>query len=219
MTDVAVITPSLPRRHRLLAEAISSVAAQTIPVEHLIYSDEILSVSEKRNRLIQCAGTEWVAFLDDDDLLDVRHIETLLEHASNADVVIPHCRFQGPPLPSPACCEGFVNRPFNHADLKDHGIFAITVLARRQSILDVGGFPSGDLEDWRLWKTLANAGARFEVGPEVTWTYRTSGSDRRTRELFPPPPILTVRRAKRALARRAPQVYDWSRRRVRRQVG
>ena len=92
MADVTVITPSMPSRERFLAEAMASVAAQTVPVAHLIIVDEGRSVAEKRNALVEAADTEWVAFLDDDDLLDPHHIETLLGH--DADVVIPYCRFK-----------------------------------------------------------------------------------------------------------------------------
>lgn len=173
---VTVITPSLASRGRLLAAAQQSVAAQTVAVAHLIDADDRRPVAEKRNRLMRQATTEWVAFLDDDDLLDQDHIETLLGH--DADVIVPHCRFIGPPLPPVACCAGYYNRPYDRDDLRQHGIFPITVLARREAILDVGGFGDGLYEDWDLWNAMADAGARFEVVPEVTWSYRRTGGGR-----------------------------------------
>lgn len=176
---VTVITASLPERSPLLAEAAASVAAQTVPVAHLIGVDAGRSVSEVRNALVETAQTEWVAFLDDDDLLDPHHVATLLEHTAGADVVIPHCRFDGPPLPPKFC-----NRPYSRADLRKHGIFPITVLARRQAVLDVGGFPLEGWDDWGLWNRMADARCKFTVVPEVTWTYRTDAApDRRTHRL------------------------------------
>lgn len=173
---VTVITASLPHRHGLLAEAVASVVAQTRPVAHLIGIDAGQGVAEVRNALVRAANTEWVAFLDDDDLLDLHHVETLLGH--DADVVIPHCRFDGPALP-----EGYCNRPYDRGALRRHGIFPITVLARREAVLDAGGFPTVGWDDWGLWNAMADAGCRFEVVPEVTWTYRTSTADRRTHVL------------------------------------
>lgn len=172
---VTVITASLPGRAHLLAEAIASVAAQTVPAAHLIAVDAGHGVAEVRNQLVAAATSEWVAFLDDDDLLDPNHLETLLAHAAGHDVVIPHCRFDGPPLP-----EQFCNRPFDRQTLRRHGIFPITVLARRQAVLDAGGFPTEGWDDWELWKRMDRRRARFTVVAETTWTYRTSTPDRRT---------------------------------------
>jgi hypothetical protein len=177
LRSVTVITASLPSRSSVLADAVASVAAQTAPCAHLIAVDASSTVAEARNRLVAAATTEWVAFLDDDDLLDPDHLDTLLEHAGDADVVIPYCRFDGPPLP-----EKFCNRPYDRRALRQHGIFPITVLARRQAVLDAGGF-GGRWEDWDLWNRMADAGARFVTVPKATWTYRTSTADRRTDRL------------------------------------
>ena len=176
---VTIVTASLPERARLLGEAMDSVARQSVKVAHLVGVDAERGVAEVRNALVVAAATEWVGFLDDDDLLDAHHVAALLERAGSADVLIPHCRFDGPPLP-----EGYCNRPYDRADLAAHGIFPITVLARRQALLDAGAFhPEAQWEDWDLWNRMADAGARFEVVPVVTWTYRTRGQERRTRRL------------------------------------
>lgn len=178
MSDVSIITASLPQRAPLLAEAVGSVVAQTLPCAHLIGIDAGNGVADVRNRLVAAADTEWVAFLDDDDILDPDHVETLLDHSGRADVIIPHCRFVGPPLPV-----GYCNRPYDRAALRAHGIFPITVLARRQAVLDAGGFPTEGWDDWLLWNAMADAGAEFLVVPKVTWTYRTATLDRRTHAL------------------------------------
>ena len=173
--DTTVITASLPHRAHLLADAVASVAAQTHPAEHLISVAAMRGVADVRNSLMRGAETEWVAFLDDDDLLDPHHLETLLAHSDGADVVIPYCRFDGPPLP-----EGYCNRPYDRAALRRHGIFPITVLARRDAVLAAGGFATEGWDDWQLWNRMADEGRRFVTVPEVTWTYRTATPDRRT---------------------------------------
>jgi glycosyltransferase involved in cell wall biosynthesis len=116
-----------------------------------------------------------VAFLDDDDTIDPDHLETLAA-APDADVLAPFCRFDGPAIPAK-----YVNRRYERSALRAHGIFPITVLARRQAIIDAGSFdPSDRYEDWSLWNRMADNGCRFEILPVVTWTYRTAHRDRRT---------------------------------------
>lgn len=167
----------------------------------MIFSDSVRSLGEKRNRLIEACDTQWVAFLDDDDTLFPHHIETLL--SGTADVVVPHCRFAGPVIPRPDCCEGKYNRPFDRQHLNVHNLFPVTVLARREAVLDVGGFPTDRIgpEDWALWKKMNATGATFQVIPEVTWTYHTRGSGRMTG------PSSFVNRAKQSTARRFPRMY------------
>lgn len=175
--EIAVITPSLPSRSNMLADCIASVDTQTFPAAaHLIGMDTRREGPAKvRARLLTAVDTEWVAFLDDDDVLDPWHLETLA-NAPEADVVIPYCRFDGAPLPKQFC-----NRPFDPDALKRHGIFPITVLARTEAVKAAGGFRSDErYEDWELWKRMTANGCTFEVVPVVTWTYRTSAPNRRT---------------------------------------
>ncbi len=131
---ITVITPSLPDRAAMLAEAVASVEAQTLSAEaHLIEVDHLRDgPAILRNRMLERAATEWVAFLDDDDLLDPHHLETLA--AGSADVVVPYCRFDGPPL-SPL----YVNQPYSRKRLARHGLFPPAVLARTSAVLRAGG--------------------------------------------------------------------------------
>lgn len=178
--DITVITPSLPERSGLLGQAIDSVCYQDLaPVAHLVGIDHARrGPAAVRQELVEAATTEWVAFLDDDDRLHDAHLRLLHQVAERtvADVVIPRCRFEGPPLPAKYC-----NQPFDRDRLRDHGIFPITVLARRPAVLTAGGFdPADRYEDWALWNRMADNGCRFVDLDETTWTYRTSTADRRT---------------------------------------
>ena len=177
--DVTVVTPSLPSRSDLLGEAMASVAAQTLSAPHLIAVDHRgEGPAPLRNRLLAATGTKWVAFLDDDDLLDPCHLEELVlagERAA-ADVVIPWCRFEGGSIPV-----GYYNVPYDRATLRRHGIFPITVLAKTTAILAGGGFrPEDRYEDWSLWNRMADQGRFFLTVNRVTWTYRMGRADHRT---------------------------------------
>jgi glycosyltransferase involved in cell wall biosynthesis len=174
--DVTVITPTIAGREAQLREACASVDAQTTPVRHIVALDwSYQGPAKARNGALKGLSTPWVAFLDDDDLLDPHHVSTLLAASDGADVVIPYCRFAGRTIPSRYC-----NRPYSREALRRHGIFPITVLARTEAVLAVGGFPSGRYEDWLLWNAMADNGSVFRVVPEVTWTYRLDGDDHRT---------------------------------------
>lgn len=184
MESVAVITPSLPSRGRLLLEAVASVLAQDYPAElvtHYVEKDvDSHGPAEVRNALARKAtenGADWFAFLDDDDVLDPHHVSTLTRVGleSGADVVGSYCRFDGPPLPAQHC-----NRPFRWPELRRRGIFPITVLVRPTAFWKAGGFGPERYEDWELWKRIYLGGGRFWIEPVVTWTYRTAHEGRRT---------------------------------------
>lgn len=180
MVDVTVVTPSLPSRAGLLAEACASVAGQdALPAAHLIGVDHAgRGPAEIRSELVAAAHTKWVAFLDDDDLLDPCHLALLhrVGEQADADVVIPYCRFDGDPLPARYC-----NQAYDRQALRERGIFPITVLVKTATVRRCGLFrPEDRYEDWALWNRVADWGGFFLVVPEVTWTYRTAGADRRT---------------------------------------
>ena len=170
IVDVTVVTPSVPGRGVLLAEACASVAGQTAaPRAHLVGIDHARAgPARTRNALLAAASTEWVAFLDDDDVLDPDHLESLLAaaEAEKADLVYSYFRVEGRPWENP-------NRGFDEADLRVGNYIPVTVLARRRAVLDAGGFAIGEpLEDWVLWIWMLNGGAKFACLPRETWTYR-----------------------------------------------
>ena len=174
---VSVITPTVPDRAGMLVEARMSVIRQTSSsVEHLFEVDsEGVGAGFARNRIAKRAKGEWLVFLDDDDLLDPQFVELHLEHAeaTGADLVYSICRL-------PPSYTGWAPRTeeFDAALLrrKNGNYIPVTVLLRRSVFEKVGGFKvSGPLDDWNLWLSLLNAGARFEFLPCVCWTYRVHG--------------------------------------------
>jgi glycosyltransferase involved in cell wall biosynthesis len=188
LMSYTVITPTIPQRRLVLLDALASVEAQSLPpVEHLIavdsgYPRNALGPSVLRQQMLCSAVTTWVAFLDDDDTLDAHHAETMLMAIAenpNADLVYTWCRFDGPPLP-----EIYYNNHYDREALRERGIFPVTVFARREAMLDSGGFSHADTyEDWSLWNRMADAGANFVCVPEITWTYRTGHESRTTQAM------------------------------------
>lgn len=163
--SVTVITPSLPTRPYMLAEAARSVDAQTVrPDAHLVGVDYARAGSAvMRNRLARAALTTWLAFLDDDDLLHPHHLETLLAHGDGADVIYSRPDGYDP------------TRPFDEAALRAGNFIPVTTLVRASVFHDAGGFPSeapNGWEDWGLWLAILDRGGRFRHVDQVTWTYR-----------------------------------------------
>jgi Glycosyl transferase family 2 len=178
LPDVTVVTPWMRGREELLAEAEKSVGEQTVlPVMHLIQEDTWNEgPAIIRNRMLHQVETPWVAFLDDDDLLDPEHIETLLLEtmAADSDVTWSWCRTTGeraPVIPRPT--------QFNSDDLRQANYIPVTTVVNTDAAMSVGGFDASNLnEDWGLWLRMLAAGARFSVVPEVTWTYRFHDTNR-----------------------------------------
>jgi glycosyltransferase involved in cell wall biosynthesis len=176
--DVTVITATIDGREALLRECIASVSAQTRAVGHIVALDwSRQGPAVVRNAALKSISSQWVVFLDDDDLLDPLFVETLMAHADNADVVIPWCRFSGRSIP-----RKYHNpRWFDREALRRHGCFPITCLVRTEAVRAVGGFPTeARYEDHEMWNLMADNRARFTVVPQELWTYRLDGDGHRT---------------------------------------
>lgn len=84
MTTVSVITPAHPARltNGLLDEAMRSVWAQTRPPDavHVAVDTTRAGAAATRARALAAASTDFVAFLDSDDLFLPKHLEWMLRH-------------------------------------------------------------------------------------------------------------------------------------------
>lgn len=81
---ISVIIPAHPARARngLLQQAVASVWAQTLPPDavHIAMDNDREGPAVTRQRALMAATTDYVAFLDSDDLFLPRHLELLLKH-------------------------------------------------------------------------------------------------------------------------------------------
>lgn len=169
---VTVITPALPTRLKTLAECAASVAVQTLkPNAHLVGIDHHRKgAGATRNLLARGITTEWLAFLDDDDLLYPNHLELLVREGerAHADLVYPYCDVQGRDGWNPS-------RPFDPVALEQGNYIPVTVLIRTHVFHMANGFPADALhgwEDWALWLRLLKMGCRFACVEQPTWLYR-----------------------------------------------
>jgi len=174
--SVVVVTASLPERHEYRAEAIRSVEAQTLqPVAHIVMIDyERAGPAAMLNRMLPAAaatGAEWFAQLADDDLLLPHHLETLVAHATDADIVYPYCEVEGRAW-NP-------NQSFDPNLLRVLNFIPATTIIRTSLCVELGWRTDArhGFEDHDFWIRALDAGARFVCVPEVTWTYRFHGSN------------------------------------------
>jgi glycosyltransferase involved in cell wall biosynthesis len=184
VADVTVCTATIPTRVELLERAIRSVTNQTLKVqEHSIKLDlDKLGQPAVLDQIIQEAKTKYVAILDDDDELLPNHIELLYKKIieTDADLVFPQFRYSN--LSDAGHLEMFRGLPWDNNN--PHQV-PVTWIAKRQSILDVGGF-SGDFDvlsyevdnqgnrignDFNLVKKLAKANKHITNISEITWIY------------------------------------------------
>lgn len=136
MSDVTICIPTIPPRERFLERAIVSVRQQTIPTDWVVAVDENHDGAwTTRNRAAEMAKTEWIGFLDDDDVLMDHHVQHLLEIAFKHDAVMSWGWFHviGGRDPFPHYRGRQYNPHHPH-------IVPITYLVQRDVFLKTGGF-------------------------------------------------------------------------------
>lgn len=156
----------------MLAECKLSVSNQTVQVKHLIKIDnDLIGPAAIRNHLVGMATTEWILFLDDDDLLDADYVESVLPYFDEGDAVYTWGREM-------ADC---LQQPFDEAALRRSNFIPVTMCVRKSIFEQVGGFPLDiHYEDWGLWLRLLDEGARFKCVAKIKWTYRSHDLVRRS---------------------------------------
>lgn len=193
MTTVTVVIPSIPGREELLARAVASVWAQTRKPDAVLLSPDPdrSGAAATRNRALAKVTTEWVGWLDDDDLLLPNHLSICLDHAAKtgADLVYPGMEVVGGRDPLACPVNGILVNPYQvpfgpeqAQHLYEVGNFIpVTYVARTGLVRAAGGFPepvadpskgSGRVEeDYGLLRTLLEMGAIFSHAPVKTWRY------------------------------------------------
>lgn len=171
LPSVAAIVVSLPERHDVLTEALASVHNQTRPVDDIVVGVDPRRLGEvaNMNRLIKATGSDWLAFLHDDDIWLPDHIATCEKHMDTADVIVSRFELIGRPWSS--------IEPW-HDDFADltwtNWIGSPSMVCARRIVFGEWCDPYGPYRwiDWANWNRLYAAGARFADTKTVTTQYR-----------------------------------------------
>lgn len=181
--EVTAVVPTIPPRMTdgMLGRTLASIYQQTRPPDALVIAVDRRreGAAATRNRAVAGVGTEFVAFLDDDDEWLPHHLEVLLacQQETCADLVYPW--FELPVGVDPL---GMFGRPFDpRVILEERNYIPVTVLARTEAIRAAGGFqvidPANPCEDWGLWRAMVGQGAKIVHLPERTWVWNWHGAN------------------------------------------
>ncbi|MEO0981721.1 MAG: glycosyltransferase [Pseudomonadota bacterium] len=148
----------------LLATLAGEAEARGVPFK--VLSQVNAGPSPARNAGIKAARADFILFVDSDDRCDPEVAETLLSRmhapgASRPDVVFPLVRY----IDADGVRHGAIGRPHGGFSLEEiivsNPIHTMTgVLARRQALLDLGGFDESfrSCGDFELWLRVARGG-------------------------------------------------------------
>jgi len=179
---VAVITPTVPGREEVLErcrESVVRAAALVVDqggeyVHEVALDEEKVGPAKMRNRIVAGLDWEpdWLLLLDDDDEIDEDYFTVLCPALARNDVVAGWFRT----IDHPTDPHWTVNRLFRpEAILRGPNMLPVTAMIRRTAWEDVGGMQHVPMEDHDLWIRMLKAGKRFEVVPEVVWTFHFHG--------------------------------------------
>jgi len=177
---ITVAIPTIPPRPKKLREAIQSVTNQTLlPAAISIAMDNNKEgAPATRQRALDAVQTDWVAFLDDDDLFHTDHLKSLYDHAmdTGADFVYSWFWVTGgiDPFPTTHFTEPF--DPENPIET------TITVLVKTELAKEVGfqALDRGETntgEDRFFTLGCLAAGARISHLVKRTWFWMHHGGN------------------------------------------
>jgi glycosyltransferase involved in cell wall biosynthesis len=203
MNRISVVIP-VYQGERHLAQAVQSVLEQSYPATEIIVvndgstdgteaiaarfgnairyvAQENGGISAARNRGLELAEMEWISFLDADDVWQPNKLALQMAafDAALPDMVFGHVRqFIDPSLPPE------LKARIACPDTPVPGIFAGTLLMRRETFLRVGLFDlrwrTGEFIDWYL--RAQEIGLTSRVLPEVILHRRLHASNHGIRE-------------------------------------
>jgi glycosyltransferase involved in cell wall biosynthesis len=177
----AVIPAHTPRlADGSLRRAVASVLTQAHPVTAITIAVDTAGdgAAVTRQRALDMARTEWVAFLDADDWWYPNHLGTLLQVAEETGADYVHAWWDGNQPFSESTHRG--QRGWRMNPATSHHT-TMTVLVRTGLAQEVGFRPhpdagqSGTAEDWLFTLGCLDRGAVFAAVPDVTWHYEADG--------------------------------------------
>jgi glycosyltransferase involved in cell wall biosynthesis len=142
-----------------------------------VHSD---TLANARNQGAKAVDTDWLIFLDADDELDPRYIESMLNRrvfsARSYEIIRPSTLGV---YPDGTTDEQPVMLPWT--DLTTRNCVVIGAMCPSSLFFEVGGF--GDwpiLEDWALWRAMVAKGARIADCKEAIYRVHVNEGSRNT---------------------------------------
>lgn len=188
--DITVVTPAIPPRTYpggLLEQAVISVRDQQLKPAggHIVVLDvDKAGAATTRQRALDGVRTEWVAFLDDDDVFHPHHLMLLHEMATQAEADYAYSWFDGNnPFPGHRGKQLDIYSP-HHTTMT---VMVKTEIAQRAGFLQPDGPMHQDWsgEDWQFEVRCIEAirakygddvaPTKFIGSATVSWTYRVHG--------------------------------------------
>lgn len=170
MPSVAVILATYGDKKvwdRFAYRAQMSVEAQTKHANefHRIHADHL---HVARNRGAMAASSDWLIFLDADDELEPRYIESMALAVSARPEIDLHVPFIWKISNGKIVQSGKLKDPA--ASIFDRNHLPIGAMVRRDLFLETGGFDDWPIyEDWALWMKVEAAGARWAWCPDAIY--------------------------------------------------
>lgn len=188
MLDITVAIPSIPQRKMKLRQAVSSVLGQTHPASGISIAMDLSQQGSAvtRNRALMAVNSEWVAFLDDDDVLLPHHLAVLAQGAvdSGADVIYGLPRVLDPyGNIKPRHWQWGGPTEFDAELLRQASYITVSSLVRTELAKDCGGFvfhqdarfPGESYDDHGFYLRLLDAEATFHHVHQETFIWNHHG--------------------------------------------
>lgn len=166
----------------LAVEAFASIARQTMQPDTIIVVNDLerAGAGRTRQKLLRMVETEWIAFIDSDDVWMPQHLEKLWNCAQETDSVYVFSYFNAPfdPFATKDEPQGHFGRVF---DVCNPHHTTITALVKTELLREVGYQESEtngpySEEDWKAIAGLAalccERGLKMTHLPERTWYWR-----------------------------------------------
>jgi|SRR5262245_40098479 len=182
MNDITVVIPTIPPRDFQLKQALKSVTGQTYKPKDVIVETDTMhaGAAVTRHAGLMKVKTDWVAFLDDDDIFMPQHLEHLLIHALDTEADYAYSWFYTIPLGCDPFPSGHYTEPWDPANPRQTTVTTLvkTALAQQVGFLMPLGANTPDGmrpgEDWDF--TLGcNQLGKISHLVERTWYWRHWG--------------------------------------------
>jgi glycosyltransferase involved in cell wall biosynthesis len=163
---VLVIIPTQGKRPEMLAEAVESIKAQTVPVEYAIVCGHN-SVADRLNGALEKSTCDAFVVLSDDDRLAPDFIEKTVEKLDGVDIVYTDCMIFGRRE-----CKAHALGEWTKQNIDRNTVPLITSLCRKSAWEKAGKFQQTWFFDWDFWWRCFYTGATAFWLKEHLWFYR-----------------------------------------------